>query len=234
MPATGAESADDAGSQTRGQASIWPDADQTQELLRGAAEGRTDAVDRLLERHRRSLRRMVAMRLDRGLGRRVDASDVVQDVLFEASGRLSDYLQDPRLPFHLWLRQLARDRIIEMHRHHRVALRRSIDRERPLTAPAFADRSSLELAAQLVDRELTPAAASIRRELERRFFEALEQLGEDDREILLMRHSEHLGNSEVAQTLGLSPPAAGMRYLRALRRLRVVLGESPSGSGDTD
>jgi RNA polymerase sigma-70 factor (ECF subfamily) len=74
--------------------------------------------------------------------------------------------------------------------------------------------------------ELTPAAAALRRELEDRFWAALEELDEADREIVLMRHQEQLGNSEVAEILGLSQPAAGMRYLRAIRRLRDVLGES--------
>jgi len=45
-----------------------------------------------------------------------------------------------------------------------------------------------------------------------------------------MRHCEQLGNSEVAELLGLSQPAAGMRYLRALRRLRTVLGIEGSAS----
>ena len=41
-----------------------------------------------------------------------------------------------------------------------------------------------------------------------------------------MRHFEQLTNGEAAQLLGLSQPAAGMRHLRALRRLREVLGEA--------
>jgi RNA polymerase sigma-70 factor (ECF subfamily) len=49
-------------------------------------------------------------------------------------------------------------------------------------------------------------------------------MDEGDREIIMMRHFEHLGNSEVAEALGLSAPAAGMRYLRAIRRLRELLG----------
>jgi len=49
-------------------------------------------------------------------------------------------------------------------------------------------------------------------------------MDEPDREILFMRHFEHLSNSEAANVLGLSEPAAGMRHLRALRRLRQVLG----------
>jgi RNA polymerase sigma-70 factor (ECF subfamily) len=195
--------------------------------LRHAGAGDGEAVNRLLERHRESLRRMVQLRLDRALGARVDASDIVQDVLWEASRRLSDYLRDAKVPFHLWLRELAKDHLIDAHRRHRKAQRRSVDRERSL-APEFAERSSLDLAAQLRDNELTPAAATIQKELELRFLSALDQLDDEDAEIVLMRHHEQLTNSEAAQALGLSPAAAGMRHLRALRRLRVILGERPS------
>jgi RNA polymerase sigma-70 factor, ECF subfamily len=205
----------------------WPESQQTQELLRHAGAGDGEAVNRLLERHRESLRRMVQFRLDRALGARVDASDIVQDVLWEASRRLSDYLRDAKVPFHLWLRELAKDHLIDAHRRHRRAQRRSVDRERSL-APEFAERSSLDLAAQLRDNELTPAAATIQKELELRFLSALDQLDDEDAEIVLMRHHEQLTNSEAAQALGLSPAAAGMRHLRALRRLRVILGERPS------
>jgi RNA polymerase sigma-70 factor, ECF subfamily len=208
-------------------ASDFSELQPTQELLRDAGAGDGDAVNRLMERHREALRRMVQLRLDRALGARVDASDVVQEVLWEASRRLSDYLLDAKMPFHLWLRELAKDHLIDAHRRHRKAQRRSVDRERPLAAE-FADRSSLDLAAQLRDHELTPATAAIRKELEARFLTALDQLDEEDAEIILMRHYEQLSNSETAQALGLSPAAAGMRHLRALRRLRGILGERPS------
>src|SRR5581483_5688139 len=192
---------------------------ETQQLLVAAERGDAVAVNDLLERNRDRLRRLVQLRLDRALSRRVDASDVVQDVLIEANRRLRDYLADPRMPFPLWLRQIAQDRIIEMHRQHRGAKRRSLDREQPLTAPEYADQSSFDLAQQLADPELTPAAANIRRELEQRFLTALDQLEREDREIIWLRHFEQLGNSEAADALGLSAPAAGMRHLRALRKL---------------
>ena len=197
------------------------------DLLRQAAAGDSEAVNRLLEQHRPALRRVIGLRLDRRLARRVDASDVVQDVLLEATRRLPEFVREAKMPFPLWLRQLARDRIIDMHRRHRQAGRRSVDREQPLAGGGFADRSSFDLAAQLRDRELTPAAATIRRELHRRFLDALDELSEEDREVVLLRHVDHLGNTEVAEALGLTPPAAGMRYLRALRRLRSILGEAP-------
>jgi RNA polymerase sigma-70 factor (ECF subfamily) len=208
---------------------MWPNTTETQELLAGAGNGESAAVNQLLDRHREALRNMIKARMDQKLARRVDASDVVQDVLLEASQRLADYIRDPKLPFGLWLRQMAQDRIIDLHRRHRVARRRSLDREQQ-GAPAMGDKSSLELAAQLRDPELTPAAATLRKELHQRFVEAIDLLEDEDREILLMRHFEQLGNSEVAELLGLSQPAAGMRYLRALRRLREVLGAAAEDS----
>ena len=210
---------------------LWPEQNVTQNLLANAKGGDRAAVNRLLERHRVSLRKLISLRLDRQIARRVDASDVVQDVLLEANTRLQDYLADPRMPFHLWLRQLAQDRMIDLHRRHRGAQRRSLDREQSLAVPQFADRSGFDLMGQLADHELTPAAASIRKELEARFVIARDQLEDEDREIVLMRHFEQLGNSEVAEALGLSAAAAGMRHLRALRKLRAILGERPSLSG---
>jgi len=203
---------------------MWPEGDQTQDLLKDVENGDPSAVNRLLDRHREAVRRMVQMRLDQAVARRVDASDVVQDVLLEASQRLSDYIRSPSMPFHLWLRQLAKDRIIDMHRRHRAAQRRSVDREQNISSFASDDQSAADLTALLRDAELTPAASALRKEMEERFVLALDQLDESEREIVIMRHFEHLGNGEVAEALGLSAPAAGMRYLRAIRRLRELLG----------
>lgn len=203
---------------------MWPEGEQTQDLLKSVAGGDASAVNRLMDRHRDAVRRMIQMRLDHAVARRVDASDVVQDVMLEASQRLTDYLQNPGMPFHLWLRQLAKDRIIDMHRRHRGAKRRSVDREQNLSGLGQDEQSAADLAALLRDAELTPAAAALRKEMEERFMVALDQLEENDREIIVMRHFEHLGNSDVAEALGLSPPAAGMRYLRAIRRLKEILG----------
>lgn len=201
---------------------MWPESSRTQELIEQARNGEAGAVDELLARHREPVRRMIDLRLDRAVAPRVDASDVVQDVLLEASKRLAEYLRDPSMPFHLWLRCLAQDRVIDAHRRHRKAQRRSVDREKRMNKE-WADRSSMELAAQLIDRELTPATAALRHELQGRFQEVLEELGDDDREIILMRHFEQLSNQEVAQALGLTEAAAGMRHLRALRRLKALL-----------
>jgi RNA polymerase sigma-70 factor (ECF subfamily) len=128
---------------------------------------------------------------------------------------------------------MAQDRVIDAHRRHRRAARRSVDREQALAAPAI-DRSTVELAAQLCDVQPTPAAAAVSRELQRRFEAAIERLDEQDREVVWMRHFEQLSNAEIAQALKLSAPAASMRYLRAMRRLREILADdeaAPSSDG---
>lgn len=212
---------------------MWPNREVTDRLLEDARQGGPQAVDRLLSEFREPLRQVIGLRLDPAVARRVDASDIVQDVLLEANQRLTDYLKRADMPFHLWLRHLAQDRIIDTHRRHRLAQRRSLDREQPLVRPALSDESSQMLMAQLVDPEQTPASEAIRRELQRRIDDAIDQLSDDDREIILMRHHEALTNQEVAQALNLTEAAASMRYLRALRRLRAVLvpdDASPSPS----
>ena len=206
--------------------SIWPTDDQTETLLDGARAGDSDAVNKLLEKHRRPVRRLVEMRLDRKVQQRVDVSDVVQDVMVEASGRLEKYLDDPVMAFHLWIRQIAWDRIIDTYRRHRVSAKRNMDREQPIAVPAGSDQSTMELAVQLRDPALTPAAAATQREIARKVEGVIELLNEQDREIILMRHYEHLSNLEIAEVLKLNPPAASMRYLRALRRLRQLLAEN--------
>src|SRR5436305_3026468 len=167
---------------------MWPDPNTTQELLAQAKDGDAQAVDALLARHREPIRRMIDLRLDPAIVQRVDASDVVQDVLLEASRRLQDFLRKPSMPFHLWLRHLAKGHLIDAHRRHHQARKRGVDREQPTHRPGWAERSSLELAAQLMDQERTPASAAIQKELQRRLHEAITRLDEDDREVILMRH----------------------------------------------
>ncbi|MEM9369191.1 MAG: sigma-70 family RNA polymerase sigma factor [Planctomycetota bacterium] len=204
----------------------WPRGDETQVLIESARSGDLDAVNQLLDRHRGGIRRLVELRLDRKVQRRVDVSDVVQDVMVEASGRLDKYLDDPVMAFHLWLRQIAWDHIIDTYRRHRVSAKRNMDREQPLnTGGDQVDESSVDLAIQIQDPAMTPAAVATQREIAGRVEAAIDLLDDHDRDVILMRHYEHLSNLEIAEVLGLNPPAASMRYLRAVRRLRTILAE---------
>jgi len=72
---------------------------------------------------------------------------------------------------------------------------------------------------------LTPAAAAVQQELAQRVEVAIAQLDERDCEIIVMRHYEHLSNQEIGEVLNLTEPAASMRYLRAIRRLKKLMTE---------
>lgn len=202
---------------------MWPEHNQTNELLAQARQGDETAINQLMDGHRNSLRQLVRMRLDQKIQRRVDVSDVVQDILVEANRRLQKYMDNPIMPFHLWLRQIARDRMIDAHRRHRVSSRRSVDREQPIAAPRGYDQSSIQLAAVLGDENLTPAAAALQKEIAGRIESAITKLDAKDSEIVIMRHYELLSNQEIAAALELTEPAASMRYLRAVRRLKAIL-----------
>jgi RNA polymerase sigma-70 factor, ECF subfamily len=210
--------------------SKWPSGDETLELLAQAKQGTAHAVDDLLERHRQSLRRMIQLRLDQRIQKRVDVSDIVQEVLVEANRRLANYIENPVLGFQVWLRQIAKDRIIDAHRRHRTSAKRSVDREQPMFAAGGQDHSTIELVQCLRDPALTPAALATQKEIAAQVEQAVQQLKGQDREIILMRHYEQMSNLESAEALGLTEPAASMRYLRALRRLRAILDEQLESS----
>jgi RNA polymerase sigma-70 factor (ECF subfamily) len=194
----------------------------TDHLLRRVADGDTAARDHLLERYRRRLRRMVVVRFDPRLAARVDPSDVVQETLAEAAAGLDRYLEERPLPFYPWLRQIAQRRLIHLYRWHVQARRRSVTRE---AAPAgLPDRSALELAERLFGRHSSPSAGLRRQERRDRVRAALAALAEQDREVLVLRILEGLPTRETAAVLGISEAAVRSRQVRALERLKDLLG----------
>jgi RNA polymerase sigma-70 factor (ECF subfamily) len=152
-----------------------PASPDTDELLGHTAQGDRAARDQLLVRHRRRLRRAVAYRLDRRLEARVDPSDVVQEVLAEASRRLPDYLRERPLPFNPWLRQMVLERLAELHRRQVRAQRRSVRREEPDLLP-LPDESASEPADRLADSASSPSQLLLRREARQRVRAALGRL----------------------------------------------------------
>jgi RNA polymerase sigma-70 factor (ECF subfamily) len=197
------------------------DSAETERLLQQARAGLPEATDRLLDRHRPYLRRLVELRLDPKMRGRVDPSDVVQEAQLEALRRLDGYLRQPPMPFRLWLRQLAYDRLLMLRRHHVGAARRAVGRDVPLP-----DRSSLQLARQLLAAGSTPSQRLIKGEFVLRVRQAVSRLPDGDREVLVLRNLEGLSNQEAAQVLQIDPATASRRYGRAVIRLRALLLQS--------
>jgi RNA polymerase sigma-70 factor (ECF subfamily) len=198
-----------------------PEAD-TEELLNQAARGSRSAVDALFARHRDRLRCMVRLRMDRRLAARMDPSDVVQEALLEATGRLPEYLAVRSVPFYPWLRRLAWEKLVKLHERHRDAGKRSVLREEVM-APNLSDDSVLNLARRLAARGSSPSQHLIHQEMCERVRAALDRLPEEDREVLVLRYLEELPTAEVAAVLEISEGATKMRHRRALERLSRLL-----------
>jgi RNA polymerase sigma-70 factor (ECF subfamily) len=202
---------------------------ETNRLIDLARNGDASAWGLLMQHYRDRLRRMVALRLDRRLQGRVDASDIVQEGYADAAKRFEDYARDPSMSFFLWLRFLVGQRLAEQHRYHLGAQARDAGREISLHRRAMPEATSAALAARLLGRQTSPSQAAIRAERKLRLQEALNTLDPIDREILALRHYEQLSNSEAATVLGLDKSAASKRYARALVRLKGLLTALPGG-----
>jgi RNA polymerase sigma-70 factor (ECF subfamily) len=197
------------------------DSAETQELLRQARSGEPGALEQLFARYQTYLRRIIEMRLDTAIRRRLDASDVLQETQMEATRRLADYMKREPVPFRLWLRQIAHDRLLKARRMHVGTHQRSIAREIPLP-----DNSSLQLVRQLAASGSTPSQHIAKKELAGRVRRALGKLPDADREILLMRTFEKLSYEEIGYILGIEEAAANMRHVRALMRLSKILHDN--------
>jgi RNA polymerase sigma-70 factor (ECF subfamily) len=198
-----------------------PDGD-SDDLVEQASGGDANARQLLLVRYRDRLCKMVAFHLDPHVAARVDASDVVQEALADAARKLDDYLRQRPLPFYPWLRRLAWERLVKLHRRHLQATKRSAYREEPgvLNLP---DDSALELAGRLLDVGSAPSARLLREELRVRVRAALDRLAAADREVLVLRYLEQLTVDEIAAVLGITEAAVKKRNVRALERLRGLL-----------
>ena len=197
-----------------------------------AIGGNPEEVAVLLEGFRGRISRMLTIRMDPRLRGRLDASDVIQDTFIEVQQRLVEYRRRNDMPFFLWVRFLAGQKLAQMHRKHLGAGRRDARRELPDALGRIPGASTATLAGALMSDGVTPSEVAMRMEDEERVVSVLDELRELDREVLALRHFEGLSNLEVAQLLGIEPSAASRRYVRALarlqERLRIVQAERDS------
>ena len=194
------------------------------EIIQQLQSGREEALAELYLLVRERLRCVIDFRLDYRLGGRVSHSDVLQETYVRASQRIESYLQKPDMPFFVWLRLEANQRMLEIHRFHFGAEKRDIRREVKLQGKQEGQgNTSVQLAAHLVG-QMTSASGVFEKA---RQIEALEktlsEMNDTDREVIALRHFEELSNIEAAKVLGIAPEAASKRYIRALKRLKEIM-----------
>lgn len=192
-----------------------------EQALGRARAGDRAALSTALQALEPRLLRMVDLRLEHALRRRLEPRDVVQDALFEAARRFDEWRADPRIPFHTWLRLICAQALTNAQRKHLGTQKREAGREQ-----ALGDRPSVSAANAadfFIASQTSPSQAATREEARALVLRALEELDEMDREILALRHFEDLSNEEAAGELGIEPAAASKRFARALQRLRPAL-----------
>lgn len=170
----------------------------------------------LFQNHRDRLARMVQFRLDPRLVGRIDAEDVLQETFLEAEKRLGAYRADDK-PFLVWIRLIAQQTMIDLHRKHLGAKMRAAGKE--VAAPQSGTLSGL-----FVGHITSPSNAMMREEVRVKIEGALQEMDEIDREVLMLRHFEDMSNKDAALVLGIQENAASNRYVRALGRLKGFLG----------
>ena len=202
---------------------------ESDERLRLAAQGDASSWEAVVDESRPRLRRMVAFRLDHRLQGRIDPSDVLQDAYLAAWQDLATYLRQPEMPFFLWLRGIAGNTLRELHRHHLGTQMRDPRREVSIGQGFLAESTTAALASQLLGDLTRASEHALRAEVKVRLHEALNSMDPLDREVLALRHFEQLSPAETAEVLSIKEKAAGMRYVRALRRLKEVLTSLSDG-----
>ena len=190
--------------------------------LRGGGE---QAVADLFSKYRPQLERMVEFRLDRRVYGRVDSADILQEAYLEVARRIDDYLKQPQVSFFVWARQITWQTLLTTHRLNFQVQKRDATQEVSLHGVARGNATSVSLASMLAGNMTSPSHAAIRDERTVQLRNALDTMDEMDREVLALRHFEHLTNKEVAEVLGIQKTAASNRYVRALERLREILDE---------
>lgn len=196
-------------------------------LLTRAVGGDQGAWQELMAVHRTRLRRIVAVRLDHRLNGIVDPSDVIQETFAELHLRLPEYLLDPRLPFFVWLRCLAGDKLHAIYRRHLNTQARDERRTWHYGQAALPDASSVVLSTWLFEKRPGVVHEAMRAERQEVVTRVLDDLANDDREVLVLRYFEGLTAGEAGAVLGVSEGAARKRYLRALERFTRSLRRQP-------
>ncbi len=180
------------------------------QLIESAKQGDERAFDRLWARHRDRVFRSLL----KACGGNVETTqDVLQDALLNAFRALQNFRGDSS--FATWLYTIARRLCIRA--------RRDLDRFYSLDDPLNTEEGQ-QLLRELIDKHAQdPEAIAIEDDLRERVQQAVAELPESLRQVLILRDIEDLSTEETARRLGLTIPAVKARLHRAREQLRQRL-----------
>lgn len=189
-------------------------------LIARAREGDREALGSLLDRHRGTLQRLARQGLDPALGRRLDASDLVQQTFLEASQSFTRFRGAGEAELAAWLLRILECNLASTARDHLVRRKRAVRRETSLDESRA---GGLPWRDRLAAQQSSPSLRALRLEQAALFLAALEQLPADQRAAVRLRHLEGLPLVEIAARLGRSSEAAAGLLKRGLHTLRQRL-----------
>jgi RNA polymerase sigma-70 factor (ECF subfamily) len=193
-----------------------------QELLLQAREGDSGRLGELLECYRRYLSILARVQLGQRLQGKLDASDLVQDVFLEAHRHFPQFAGTTEGQFLAWLRQILAATMANLIRRYLGTQGRDIRLERELANELA--HSSRVLDGALVAQVSSPSQQASKREQAVLLADALTELPEDYREVVLLRNLHGLSFPEVAERMGRTVDSVEKLWLRALIRLRQKMG----------
>jgi RNA polymerase sigma-70 factor (ECF subfamily) len=198
---------------------------EPERLLSQARGGDAAALGRLLELYRSYLLLLSRLQLDRRLHSKVDPTDVVQETFLEAARDFPQFQGASEGELVAWLRRILATNLANVVRSFLGTQRRDVRLERELEVQV--DQSSGILERGLVAAQSTPSQQVARREQGVLLANALGELPEHYREVIVLRHLQGLSFPEVAERLGRSVDSVEKIWARALVQLRRLLEANP-------
>ncbi len=193
------------------------------DLIASARRDRPGTLDRLLECYRNYLHLLAGTWIDRSLRAKADASDVVQETLLKAHLGFDEFRGMSEAELVAWLRKILARNLADLARRHRRVAARDLARERSLDQ--VLDDSSRALGTLIAAAGSSPSASAQRRELSVVLADALSDLSEDHRQVIVLRNLEECGWSDIAARMERSPEAARLLWVRALKQLKGRIEE---------
>ena len=189
-------------------------------LVAAARRGEAGAMDRLLRKHQQRVYR-ICLRM---LGNRDDAAESAQDALVKVMQSLDGFREEAR--FTTWITRIAMNQALTRRRRRKVRDTVSLDTSlRPATNPGPDDQASA-LRLHLADaREPEPSARVEQEDELRAVGEALAELDETFRAVLVLRDVEQMDYQGMAETLELPVGTVKSRLFRARLALRQKLAD---------
>jgi RNA polymerase sigma-70 factor (ECF subfamily) len=195
---------------------------QPEHLLHAARGGDIAALGQLLELHRRYLTLLARLQIYQRLQGKADPADLVQETFLEAHRNFPKFRGTTRAEFVCWLRQILAGNLAELVRRYLGTRGRDVRLERAIEDDL--DRSSVLLDHGLIAPQSSPSQQAARREQAVLLADALDQLPEHYREVLVLRHLEGLTFPEVARRMQRSVDSVEKLWMRALIQLRTIVG----------